>query len=339
MSQLTLFIPQLFAEPFARAGGGIDPVRWPGLALILAHSQERRLESTSIERNLSELCGTGAAGASAISVAALTASIDLDGQPPVKIMRADPVHLRVDPTQILLFDDPSIMPSAGEADSLIEELNVGLPDLRLSRGRHPARWYFGSERAFDTITSSPGAVSGRSISNFLPRGPGAREFAQMMNEAQMLLHKAAVNDEREARGVPAINSIWPWGGGGGHREREIAPPDFVVGDDVLTAGLARRVAMDWCTDLEPAEVLARLERSNRRGLVVIGSPTGCVETTDPIADVDIFEQRWSALLLSSLRRVRLGELQLVTDRQCYSLTRWDLFKFWRRPRASTEKQG
>src|SRR2546430_884920 len=38
-------------------------------------------------------------------------------------------------------------------------------------------------------------------------------FHALMNEAQMLLHEHPVNAEREARGLPALNSIWFWGGG------------------------------------------------------------------------------------------------------------------------------
>lgn len=334
MSQLTVFVPDLFVQLFADFDGKIDAARWPALDLMLRRANQQPLEQPSVEHNLIALCGVGAATAASIPVAALTAFIDYDVRSQADIMRADPVHLRADPHQILLFNHPNIMPSAAEADSLLAELNAGLPNVCLSRGRHPWRWYFHSPHAVDTITSSPRAANGRSIADFLPRGAGAGDFAQLMNDAQMLLHNAAVNAEREARGVPPINSIWLWGGGV-EREVEISAPDFVVGDDVLTAALARRFALDWCADPAPDDVIARLTGGAASGLAVIGSPTGCVETTIPIADIDTFEHRWCRILLQALRRFRIGTLQLITDRQCYSLTPWSLLKVWRRPLAIT----
>ena len=325
MSRLTVFVPDLFAELLEQSNPAVDARRWPVLGFLLARARERHRTCPSIESNLCALFGPGpSAGAS--SVADLTASIDDLAEPSVGIMRADPVHLRADPNQVLLFNDPSIMPSTVEADALIETLNSGLPGLGLRRGRNPARWYFCPQPGGDAITVSPGSVNGRSIANFLPRDQGADGFVQLMNEAQILLHDASINAERETRGIPPINSIWIWGVELAHSELGTAPR-FVVGDDVLTAALAQHLDLDWCADLAPTALLSRITSGD--GLVVLGSPTGSVERNERTSSTDDFEQRWGPPILNSLRRFRLAELRVVTDRQTFTLTPWGVRKFWR----------
>jgi len=62
-------------------------------------------------------------------------------------------------------------------------------------------------------TTPAAAARGARVDEKLPSGPDAMRFHALMNEAQMLLHEHPVNAEREARGEPALNSIWFWGGG------------------------------------------------------------------------------------------------------------------------------
>ena len=57
-----------------------------------------------------------------------------------------------------------------------------------------------------------------------------------MNEAQMILHTHPVNAEREARGMPAVNSVWLWGGG---TLPAITPPSYT------TAGAAGPCCARW----------------------------------------------------------------------------------------------
>lgn len=330
MAQLTLYVPDLFSELLDDGAAGIDPTRWPVLALLLTRATVRPLDSTSVEQNLLALCGAESDSALPISIAGLTALVDLDAPSSSNLIRVDPVHLRADPHQLLLFNHASILPSLAEADSLLEELNTALPDLAIARGRHPARWYLCADLAADSSASSPRAVNGRSIADFLPRGAAV---TQLMNDTQMLLHSAAVNTAREARGTPAINSIWPWGGAP-ISISETMPPDFIVGDDVLAAACARHFAVDWCAASEPGEIIARIARHKARGLVVVGAPSGSVEPDAQLAGLDVFEQDWCGLLLKSLRRFRIAELRLITDRHCHLVTPLNLLRLWRRPSMS-----
>jgi hypothetical protein len=329
MAQLTIYVPSLFLDVFEHTHANVDPQRWPVVALLCARARVAWLENNSGERVLLSLCGVNAQDLAEVSVAALTRLIDFDDVAPGGMFRADPVHLRADPNQILLFNDPSIMPSAAEADALLETLNLGLPGLNFGRGRHPGRWYFRPVTGAIT-TTSPQIANGRSVTELMPRGEAAGEFAQLMNDSQMLLHDTSVNQERESRGAPVINSIWPWGGGRSDRPA-VVYPDLLVGDDVLLAGIARKWSTDWIDAIEPDELLTRLVREKGNGLVLFGSPNGCLEDHDPVAGIEDFERQWGSVLLNALRRFRLRELRIVTDRHCYRITPWDLLKIWRKP--------
>src|SRR5256885_15089389 len=101
-----------------------------------------------------------------------------------------------------------------ESEALAEPPNRHFGPTMLFYPMRPARWYVRLEKAPDVQTTPAAAARGVAIDEKLPSGPDAMRFHALMNEAQMLLHEHPVNAEREARGVPALNSIWFWGGGG-----------------------------------------------------------------------------------------------------------------------------
>jgi hypothetical protein len=236
--------------------------------------------------------------------------------------------LRVEPNQILLFSEAGIIPSPAEADALLECLNHGFDDLRFVRGRHPGRWYF--RYAQRPLTYSPYAVNGRSMARYLPQGVGAERLKQVMNDAQMLLHDHAVNRARATRGQPSINAVWPWGATVLHSSNGM-PPDFVIGDDVMTAALAAANTLEWRAHAVPRDVVAEVCRHKRHGLVVLGAPTGGIEAQGAVTTIDSFEQHWASAVLTALRRFQLKRALLVTDRETYALDLRNLFKIWRKP--------
>ena len=54
-------------------------------------------------------------------------------------------------------------------------------------------------------------VINKDINAFLPTGDGAMQWAKFQNEIQMLLFDHPVNLAREAKQLPAVNSIWCYG--------------------------------------------------------------------------------------------------------------------------------
>ena len=81
----------------------------------------------------------------------------------------------------------------------------------------------------------------------MPAGPGAGAYHRLMGELQMLLHDHAVNERRTASGIPAINSIWFWGGGTAPEPVDIELPRLFA-DDALFRGFwtsCSQQAEDW----------------------------------------------------------------------------------------------
>jgi hypothetical protein len=158
-------------------------------------------------------------------------------------MHADPVHLRPDRDRLLLFAGAvaGVAPDRAEADALVALFNshFAAEGLRLT-APHPHRWYLGSDRTLDLRTEPLKRVIGGPVPLDVPSGGDARHWRGLMNEVQMLFYGSEVNRLREQARRPAISGIWTWGGGV-LPDRPGTPPDAVVGDAPLTAGLAR-----WC---------------------------------------------------------------------------------------------
>lgn len=327
--RLTIFAPSLFSELAESYDQSFDARRWPSLALLIARAKAERLGSDSAEENLLSLCGLPTIDSSALPIAALTALVDCDRTEEAGLMRIDPVHLRADPNQILLFNSPAIAPSAEEADSLLDSLNRGMPELGIFRGRHAARWYVKSGPENSATTCSPNSASGRSIADFLPQGSSARILAQTINEAQMVLHDAPVNLARDTDGKPAINSIWPWGGGSlGCFKAE--RPDLLIGNDGVLCGVAKHTSTNWVSQLSIEQLFIEYSPTPAHVLCVVSSPNGSVDGAEQNVNLDEFDRDWAKAIIELLRRFKLEWVRIVTDRESFRATPWDIYSVWRR---------
>src|SRR5213083_3772553 len=152
-------------------------------------------------------------------------------------MRADPVHLQVGRDSLGLADSASFEVSRSESEALVEALNRHFGQTMLFHPLQPARWYVRLQKTPDMQTTPAAAARGAGIDDKLPSGTDAMRFHALMNEAQMLLHEHPVNAEREARGEPALNSIWFWGGGVIDAVNA-RPFSAMMADDPLARGLA-----------------------------------------------------------------------------------------------------
>jgi hypothetical protein len=160
----------------------------------------------------------------------------------------------------------------------------------------------------------------------------------LVNEAQMLLHAHPVNEAREARGEPPINSLWLWGAG---RAPSVPAPRWrsVNADDPLVRGLARAGGVHHGP--LPAGAQAWLERAPEDGrhLVVLDAlraELALARTSECGALIEAFERDWFAPLLAALRAGRIGMVTVHVpdgaESASYETIRGDLRRFWRRPR-------
>ena len=270
-------------------------------------------------------------------VAPLTLMIDGGDPGDAYWLRCDPVHLHMRRNQLILAAGGALTPSPQESAALIATLNGHFATDGLSfLACGPQRWYLRVERRPSISTHALHDVIGRDIECCLPSGPDSPRWHALINEIQMLLHAHPVNQAREARGEPAVNSIWLWGGGvkptvQGRHFTEVWASD----------ALARALATFGQVPVHPlpanaVPLLAPEPGAPGRHLVVMPQLRDAVQYGDIAqwrATLSMLERDWFSPLHEALRRRRLSGLTLIAPgaRRCLrcDITGGDLWKFWR----------
>lgn len=241
--------------------------------------------------------------------AAMSYAADVGAPPSGPVLRADPVHLQTDVGTAYLFSGSDIELGPDEAGALADELNAeaeltGVPLLTPTA----TRWYVETDALMAVDTSPPSLVAGREVGSHLPRGDAGRTWRQRFNELQMLLHRASVNDAREARGALPINSVWFWG----HGELTDSPTtvfDAVWSRDVLVKGASTLGWIDRVYDDSPGGFCA--ERVSGHQLVVYSEGYASVLSNNVEGwrrAVETFERDWARPLLDGLMGGHLDEV-------------------------------
>jgi len=250
-------------------------------------------------------------------------------------LHAEPVHLRADRDRLVIADSTLLDISMEEAQALAQSVNSHFePDLHLEPAR-ANRWYARLSAPPGQPTVPLSAILGRS----LEPGSAAIGWHAIMNEIQMLLHEHAVNEAREARGAPAINGVWLWGGG---RLAEIKAPPLraVLSQHPLALGLASHAGVRG--SYPPEDVARWLERGEPEGvhLVVLDAlsvPARHRDLERWSLEVQALERRWLAPLFEALQRGRIGmvSMHLGSESQVLNTetTRSDLRHFWQLRKA------
>ena len=107
--------------------------------------------------------------------------------------------------------------STGEAREIIRQIGeiLGNDEFHFFPGvsyRHLLVWRNG-ERGLKARTTPPHDISGKEVSEFLPRGNGQEEILSLMEEAKKALPSFPVNQKRLEAGKKPANAIWLWGQG------------------------------------------------------------------------------------------------------------------------------
>jgi hypothetical protein len=186
-----LVVPGLFAR------GGTT--RFAALELLLARGRRSAKEAQGLEGWVQEAfeLGEGAYPAGALTLAAQGGNPGGDCW-----ARADPVHLRVMDDRLVVVPAEAFAVNAREALALCEALNAHFAGMDFTVSQ-PRRW---CARLTQVDESRP-ALDAAGTALELPK-----QAAPLLTEMQMVLHAHPVNEAREARGEPAVNSVWLWGG-------------------------------------------------------------------------------------------------------------------------------
>lgn len=233
----------------------------------------------------------------------------------------DPVHLAFADGRLVLADPALLDLSAGESAALAEALAPTFASFgRLDAGA-PGHWHL--VLADDAVLpglppnlSPPVDAIGDAVHGRIG-GSDHAQWWRLLNEAQMLLHAHPVNREREARGKPTVNSLWPWG---------FSP----------AAAISERLEALWATARPTGFVVP-----DTAALAVLDVLAGPRQRGDGLAWraalVDI-ERDWLVPALAAWRQRRLSSLDVIVpgadSRLCLHLGSAERWRFWRRPVAA-----
>jgi hypothetical protein len=134
--------------------------------------------------------------------------IDGAGAPDAGLGLITPVHWRIG-QEITLTDPLQLELNDAESHALFDAVCPAFDDLgwRLYWGS-ALRWYAAAPILRGQACASLDRVVGRNVDLWLPRGADARLLRRLQVEVQMTWHEHPVNEAREARGLPAVNSFW-----------------------------------------------------------------------------------------------------------------------------------
>jgi hypothetical protein len=369
-NRLHLLLP--FALPAAAdASTALYNIQSPALDKLLARATlvervfgEDFQRTLPHERWVARRFGTVASGAGAADEAPLAPyMLRADGGEPGTSTWAcvQPVHVRIAHDHLVLIDPASLALTDAEASTLLDVARPLIEELGVRiEAPKPTRWYLASD-AFGTLAgASPLRASGRNIEIWLPHeahtGERSRAWMKLQNEVQMAWFEHPVNEAREARGLPSVNSIWFHAQGAA--QPVTSPFARVLSDAAATRGLALTAGVE--TGAPPASFAALAAAANGAtdatgagrdaGSRAHGS-NGAAATTlvelDPFSAPYIeqdwgrwneafaaLETEWFAPALAALQAGQLGELGLTlcgdTGSVTLTITRGDLRKFWRR---------
>ena len=167
-------------------------------------------------------------------------------------------------------DNPAgLIESAEESQAFMAALAPWFAEdgITLHAGPDACAW-LAHGAIFDGLpTASLARVIGRDIDTWNLGGPAARPLRRLQQEMQMLLYTHPLNDAREARGRPGINSFWLSGTGrlpDDWRGDPPAPPETL---DTLSAAYLRGDGHDWIEAWKAldAQLAADLLPAVRRG--------------------------------------------------------------------------
>lgn len=296
MRRLHLCIPDMLLPPdsMRKVVAGLN---LPYLNKMLARSDREEATGRVLEDVLCEAFGVH-------SFAAVRAAADGLDVGHAFWMCADPIHIELQQSQAIL--QPEIKCGAEEASTLCGSLNRHFAQDGIAFfAPHPQRWYVRVDGNSDVATTPLRIASWCDVKSFQPRGADALRWRSLSNEIQMLLHGHAINQEREARGIPAINSVWFWGGGtAGVVATEVGA---MAGDASLVAPFAQVAAIPRCTTLD--EMLS-IERES--GIWIEGALSTARQRGDLYAWREAMERVEHELARPLWKAVRLGRLQVLT---------------------------
>ncbi len=139
-----------------------------------------------------------------------------------------PASWQVARDHIRMGDPEALQLTPEQANTLLHAMRPFFEEDGITLAQDsPTRWLARGEVFRSLASASLDRVAGRDIGPWMPPATQATTVRRLQNEMQMLLYTHPLADERQAHGLPAVNSFWVHGAGAlppGWRPPATEPP-------------------------------------------------------------------------------------------------------------------
>jgi hypothetical protein len=174
-------------------------------------------------------------------------------------LHVEPIHLAAGLDDLRLMFPPPMSTEENDALFASMQLLMSLAGFELHRSEQSDRWFMWCANQYGWHTYSPRSGFAGRLQDIMPRGDHAAELKRLMTEMQMLLHDHPVNQQRQRRGIPTINSLWFWGDAGLDLISQPLPL-HVISDDPYIKGLCEHLHQACWPVPDELELLLQTER-------------------------------------------------------------------------------
>jgi hypothetical protein len=247
---------------------------------------------------------------------------------------ATPVHLETRRNALMLTDPAALSISAEESTAFATMLSEHLHEEHITlHAPQPHQWFLRCDTPPAMTTTSLDTVTARDIRTYLPQGADSARWHRILTEIQMLLHAHPLNDAREARGLPAVNSVW-LSSGGALPSVTRAPFAMVHSDETVVRALAQH---GGCRVAARPKVITQETLNTDSHLFSFEWLTPLIRQGNAQAwsnAVTALNRDWFMPLLDALKSRHLSALTVISSNdsstQQFVIRASDHFKFWRK---------
>ncbi len=209
-NKVSLVCPGLLSPPGSEQ---TDRRRYPVIEKFLGCAERTESADSGLEALCYRLFGYHRGEPPPAGALSALASALLDAGDENHWALATPAHVIADRTRLRLLD-PEVALTEVQSDRLVDALNTHFQPQGLQFHAVSARqWLLKSRRPLPVEPLSYAQMLGRPIAVQTADDTQDRRWPALLNEIQMLLFAHPVNQQREAEGLLAVNSLWCWGGG------------------------------------------------------------------------------------------------------------------------------
>lgn len=300
---LRLIVPGLF-WPDAATHSALAELPLPGLRQLLANGHAARAPAVAAESLAAHALGWPDPPLAALRLLG-------QGQDPGSAywLCADPVHLKVTLNALALIHGPLLPADENTLPALTKALNTHFaddaPGLFLALGTGCG--YLRLNTPLSTSPAPLSLVTGQHIEPFLPAGRQS-PLRSWLNDIQMVCYSLPANEDREARGLLPINSLWLWGGGQGTTPPEEALRTTIFANDSISKGIAAALGVR-CAPCPPRAFAAH---ENEACIVLpqLALHAAFDDSGRYAADLETLDRYWFQPLADALRRGQLAQLAI-----------------------------